>query len=119
MAGARGFHRRRITSRAGRFATASRSILSQLDLVANIEAPASRIDVDNHSVPGAVCFSPLGDLAYVAYQGNNEIRVFDTASGNNLSAADTTFAPQSVCLSPDGTRLFVLNFLSRSISAFD
>lgn len=96
-----------------------RSILSQLDLVANTEALTNRIDVDNHTVPGAICFSPLGDLAYVAYQGNNEVRVFDTASGNNLSAADTTFAPQSVCLSPDGSRLFVLNFLSRSISAFD
>src|SRR5207244_2491934 len=72
-----------------------------------------------HTVPGAICFSPMGDLAYVVYQGNNEVRVFDTASGNNLSAADTGFAPQSVCISPDGSRLFVLNFLSRSISAFD
>ena len=96
-----------------------RSILSQLDLVANTEALTNRIDVDNHTVPGAICFSPLGDLAYVAYQGNNEVRVFDTATGNNLSATDTSFAPQSVCLSPDGSRLFVMNFMSRSISVFD
>jgi cytochrome c peroxidase len=96
-----------------------RSILSQLDLLANTEALTNRIDVDNHTVPGAICFSPLGDLACVAYQGNNEVRVFDTASGNNLSAADTGLAPQSLCLSPDGSRLYVLNFLSRSISAFD
>ncbi|HSU53478.1 MAG TPA: LamG-like jellyroll fold domain-containing protein, partial [Candidatus Dormibacteraeota bacterium] len=81
-----------------------RSILSQLDLVSNVEVLTNRIDVDNHSLPGAVCFSPLGDLAYVAYQGNNEVRVFDTASGNNLSAADTGFAPQDLCVSPDGNR---------------
>lgn len=96
-----------------------RSILSQLDLVANVEALTNRIDVDNHSVPGAVCFSPLGDLAYVAYQGNNEVRVFDTASGNNLSSVETGFAPQGVCLSADGSRLYAMNFLSRSISTFD
>ena len=96
-----------------------RSILSQLDLVANTEALTNRIDVDNHSLPGAVCFSPLGDLTYVAYQANNEVRVFDTATGNNLSSIDTGFAPQSVCLNTNGSRLYVLNFLSRSISAFD
>ncbi len=96
-----------------------RSILTQLDLFTNAEIFAQRIDVDNHSLPGAVCFSPLGDLAYVAYQGNDEVRVFDTASGNNLSSIETGSAPQSLCLSPDGSRLYVLNFLSRSISAFD
>jgi cytochrome c peroxidase len=96
-----------------------RSILSQLDLVANTETLSNRIDVDNHSVPGSICFSPLGDLAYVTYQANNEVRVFDTATGNTLSAASTGLAPQDLCLSPDGTRLFVLNFLSRSISIFD
>jgi DNA-binding beta-propeller fold protein YncE len=96
-----------------------RSILSQLDLIANTELLTNRIDVDNHSLPGAICFSPLGDLAYVAYQANNEVRVFDVATGNSLSAVDTGFAPQDLCLSPDGTRLFVMNFLSRSISVFD
>src|SRR6185436_3156517 len=79
-----------------------RSILSQLDLLANTELLTNRLDVDNHSVPGAVCFSPLGDLAYVSYQGNNEVRVFDTATGNSLSAVETGFAPQDLCLSPDG-----------------
>lgn len=96
-----------------------RSILSQLDLVSNAEVLSNRIDVDNHSLPGAICFSPLGDLAYVAYQGNNEVRVFDTASGNNLSSVDTGFAPQGVCLNADGSRLYVMNFLSRSVSLFD
>src|SRR6185295_5546392 len=96
-----------------------RSIVSQLDLIANVEALTNRIDVDNHSQPGAVCFSPLGDLAYVAYQANNEIRVFDAATGNNLTSVDTGFAPQSVCVNADGSRLYAMNFLSRSISMFD
>jgi DNA-binding beta-propeller fold protein YncE len=96
-----------------------RSILSQLDLLGNVESLTNRIDVDNHSLPGAVCFSPLGDLSYVAYQGNNEIRVFDTVTGNNLTSVDTGFAPQSVCLNSTGSRLYVMNFLSRSISVFD
>jgi YVTN family beta-propeller protein len=96
-----------------------RSILSQLDLIANTESLSNRVDVDNHSVPGSICFSPLGDLAYVTYQANNEVRVFDTASGNNLSSIATGLAPQGVCVSADGSRLYTLNFLSRSISAFD
>ncbi|MEO5804745.1 MAG: LamG-like jellyroll fold domain-containing protein, partial [Verrucomicrobiota bacterium] len=90
-----------------------RSILSQVDLVSNTESLANRIDVDNHSLPGSVCFSPFGDLAYVAYQGNNEVRVFDTATGNNLSAIETGFAPQSLCLNTNGSTLYVMNFLSR------
>ena len=96
-----------------------RSILSQIDLLSNQEILENRVDVDNHSIPAGICFSSLGDLAYVAYPANNEVRVFDTASGNSLSAVDTTMAPQSVCLSADGSRLYVLNFLARSISAFN
>jgi DNA-binding beta-propeller fold protein YncE len=96
-----------------------RSILSQVDLIANVEDLDSRVDVDNHSVPGAVCFNRTGDLAFVAYQLNNVVLVFDTATGNNLAGVQTGAAPQGLCLSPDGTRLYVHNFLSRTVAAYD
>ncbi len=96
-----------------------RSIISQIDLVTNAEDLTARLDVDNHSIPGSMCFSPLGDLAYIVYQGNNELRVFDTATRNSLSSIDTPDAPQSICINPSGSRVYVLNFLARSISAYD
>ena len=84
-----------------------RSILSQLDLVSNVEDLSNRLDVDNHSLPGALCFSPLGDLVYVAYQGNNEVRVFDTTTGNSLAWVGAGLAPRDLCLNPDGSVLYV------------
>ncbi|PWU16859.1 MAG: hypothetical protein C5B50_12625 [Verrucomicrobia bacterium] len=97
----------------------TRSILSQLDLVTNTENLAARIDVAIHSLAGSLRFSPLGDLAYVPYQGNEEVRVFDTSTGTSISSVTSTGAPQGVCLNPAGTRLYVMNFLARTISAFD
>lgn len=96
-----------------------RSILSQLDLMANTENLPGRIDVAIHSLAGSLCFSPQGDLAYVPYQGNDEVRVFDTSTGTSISSVASPGAPQGVCVNPAGTRLYVMNFLARSISVFD
>lgn len=94
-----------------------RCILSRLDLSTNAELPAARIDIDNHSLPGAMAFSPRGDLALVAMPANNTLRIFDTANGNLIGAVETGAAPQAVCIG--GSRAHVMNFLSRSISTFD
>ncbi len=94
-----------------------RCILSRLDLTANAELPTARIDIDNHSLPGAMAFSPRGDLALVAMQANNTLRIIDTGTGNALGSLETGAAPQAVCVG--GSRAYVMNYLSRSISTFD
>ena len=96
-----------------------RSIFSELDLIGNSEDLTSRRDVDNHSLIGTMCFSPRGDLAFIAFLGNNEVQAFDAVSQANLSGFTTGHAPQGLCMSPDGTKLYVLNFLDRTIASYD
>jgi cytochrome c peroxidase len=70
-------------------------------------------------MPAAICFSPVGDLVFVAYNTNNDVLVFDAASGNQVSAISLQNAPSGLTMKPDGTRLYVHNFLSRTVSNID
>ena len=96
-----------------------RSIICQLDLTSNTENLASRLDIDNHSLLGTVCFSPRGDIAFAAFLGNNEIIAFDAVTRANLSTVTTGHAPLGLCVKPDGTKLYALNFTDRTLSSYD
>jgi len=98
-----------------------RSIVSKLDLVNNNEALGERIDIDNRSLSHGVTFSPVGDLAFVAMQGNNEVLVFNAYNGTTVTgfSLGTELSPQDLVLKPDGTRLYVMNFMTRSVSAYN
>ncbi len=96
-----------------------RSILSRIDLTTGAEISGARLDINDQGFPAAVCFSPAGDLAFAAFITNDEVLVFDTATGNALAGVETGHAPHALCLGPDGAALYVLNFLSRSVQAFD
>ncbi len=96
-----------------------RSILLDVNLLTNAEDGASRLDVDNHSLLGGICYSPRGDLLFACFLGNNEIMAIDAVTGANLSGAFTGHAPQGLCTSADGTKLYALNFMDRSVSSYD
>lgn len=98
-----------------------RSIFSKLDLVNNVEATGERVDIDNSSLIHGVAFSPMGDVAFLALQGNNEVLVFNAYTGSTVAGfgLGSELSPQDLVMKPDGTRLFVLNFMTRSVSAFD
>ncbi|MGB1191637.1 MAG: LamG-like jellyroll fold domain-containing protein, partial [Pseudomonadales bacterium] len=101
------------------FESTVRTIASKIDLAERIERLDERIDFDNSSMASAVAFSPLGDWAFVALSGNNQIDIRDAYSGSSVAGFDTGLAPQGLALSTDGTRLFVHNFMQRSVSTFD
>ncbi len=96
-----------------------RSILRQLDLVGGSEVTLARKDVDNQGMPAAVCFSPMGDLVFVAFITNNEVLAFDTTTGNQVAGVVVGSAPSGLTIKPDGTRLYVHNFLSRTMTTLD
>lgn len=98
-----------------------RSIVSKLDLVNNNEALGERVDIDNRSLSHGVTFSPVGDLAFVAMQGNNEVLVFNAYNGTAVTgfSLGNELSPQDLVLKPDGSRLYVMNFMTRSVSAYD
>lgn len=96
-----------------------RSILCQVDILQNAEVRPVRKDVDDQGMPAAVCFSPVGDLVFVAFILNNEVFAFDAVTGNQVAVAPVGFAPSGLTIKPDGTRLYVHNFLSRTVTTLD
>jgi len=97
----------------------TRSILCQIDLTGGIEVRTLRKDVDDQGLPAAVCFSPVGDLVFVAFIVNNEVLAFDAVTGNQVAGASVSFAPSGLTIKPDGTKLYVHNFLARSVTTLD
>ncbi|HEU4328814.1 MAG TPA: CHRD domain-containing protein, partial [Roseiflexaceae bacterium] len=102
------------------FESTVRTIVSTIDLAANAEVLAERVDLNDRDMADAVVFSPLGDYIFVATQGTNTVEVFD-AYNNRLMTGITNVgrAPQGLALSADGSRLYVQNFLSRNVTVYD
>ncbi len=96
-----------------------RSITSVIDLAGSTDLPAERRDYDNLDRAHAVAFSPLGDLAFVTQPGNNLVEVVDAYTRSTITQLNVGKTPTGVLLDPVHKRLFVLNFLDRSLSAFD
>jgi DNA-binding beta-propeller fold protein YncE len=102
------------------FETTVRSVIAELDLGSLEETVGHRTDLNDRSLPAAVVFSPLGDLAFVAVEGNDKVEVLDAYTRATLTGVDSKgAAPDSLLLSPDGKMLFVRNFLDRNVAAYD
>ena len=95
-----------------------RTVISQIDLPSGHEDLAGRIDLDEQDMAFALAFSPLGDLLFTAIQGKNTVTVIDVYSGVEIGGIPTGLAPQGLTLDDQG-RLYVQNFMSRSLSVFD
>lgn len=97
-----------------------RTIISRIDLSSSTETYPMRTDVNDADMACAVEFSPYGNIAFVALQGNNKITMIDVATNARLGILDSTgLAPQGLVLNADGSKLFVHNFLSRTVRVFN
>ena len=101
-----------------------RNIISRIDLTTNLFAEA--IDLDNSDSATAVAYSPLGDYLLVTLQGTNDIVVLDpllvgqvSGLGSLVARWSTGLAPQGICGDPATGRMFVKDFMDRSISALE
>jgi len=102
------------------FENTVRATMSFVNLTTREEDFASRIDINNGDIPTFSIFSKYGNLIFVSLQGNNRVDVFDAYRGQFLnSIEDVGDAPQGLTLSRTGDTLFVHNFLSRTISAYN
>jgi YVTN family beta-propeller protein len=101
------------------FDSTVRTIVSQIDLVSNAEVIASRIDLNDREMANAVVFSPIGDYAFVSTQGTNLIEVVDAYTRQIVTGlVNVGRAPRGMVITSSG-RLFVQNFMSRSVSVYD
>ena len=67
--------------------TTVRPLVSVIDVMAGQELVASRIDLDDRSLPSHVEFSPFGDFAILTLAGSNRIEVRDVYRTTSVFSA--------------------------------
>jgi YVTN family beta-propeller protein len=101
------------------FQNTVRAITSRIDLVAGAEDIAARIDHDNSSLGSAAAFHPSGAYLFVALQTSRQVAVVDAAGKRELFRIDVGRAPDGLAVSADGRRLYVDNFMDRTLGVHD
>ena len=98
------------------FESQTRAVASQIDLSANTATLDRRIDFNDRDLAQAMAFTPLGHAFVVALEGSNSIQVWDANTRDQISELDVGRAPAGLAFTEDGRRLFVHNFLDRSVT---
>ena len=88
------------------FQNTVRAISSSIDLIANEEVYANRIDYDDSGVASAIAFEPNGNYVFVALETSREVAVVDAYDATELFRVDVGRAPQGLAVSPDGLTLY-------------
>ncbi len=101
------------------FQNTVRAISSRIDLAAQSEDLASRIDHDNASVASAAAYDPLGVYLFVALETSREVAVLDAHTRTQLMRIDVGRAPQALAVSSDRRTLYVHNFMDRKVGVHD
>src|SRR6185503_9182770 len=91
----------------------------KLDLDAQTEDAAARIDHDNSGVASAIAYHPTGAFFFVALETSRQVAVVAAVSKTELFRIDVVRAPQGLFVSPAGTELYVSNFMDRTLSVVD
>jgi len=101
------------------FQNTVRAISSRIDLQAGVEDYAERIDHDNSGVASAVLYDRNGVYMFVALETSREIEVVDAYAGAKIARFAVGRAPQGLALSADGQKLYVSNFMDRTVGVYD
>jgi YVTN family beta-propeller protein len=97
------------------FQNTVRAISSRIDLAASSEDYPGRIDHDNAGAASAIAFDSLGVYAFVALETSRQVAVVDAHRGYEVFRINVGLAPQGLALSADGKRLWVNNFMDRTV----
>ncbi|RYZ01928.1 MAG: DUF1929 domain-containing protein [Myxococcales bacterium] len=101
------------------FQNTVRAVTSRVDLVTESESAEQRVDHDNAGVASAAVFHPSGVYLFVALETSRQVAVVSALTGSELMRVEVGLAPQSLALSSNGARLYVQNFMGRTVSAID
>ena len=101
------------------FQNSVRAISSRIDLSTFSEDYAARVDHDNSSLGSAAAFHPTGAYLFVALQTSRQIAVIDPIGKAEIFRFDAGRAPDGLAVSSDGLRLYVNNFMDRTVGVYD
>ena len=96
-----------------------RAITSAINTVTSSHEVVESFDFDNMDRCHSVCYSPYGEVAFISMPGNDLVQAVNAYNGEHINSLITGSVPTDVCLDSDTEVLYVLNFLSRSVSAYD
>jgi YVTN family beta-propeller protein len=101
------------------FQNTVRSISSRIDLTANTEDLAGRVDHDNAGLASAAVYHPTGAYLFVALETNRQVSVVDATDKRELFRYEVGLAPQGLAISQDGLTLYANNYMDRTVSVID
>ncbi len=101
------------------FQNTVRAIGSFYDTTTDTENYSQRIDFDNSSLASATVFGPLGIRMFVALETSREVAVVNAYEKSESFRIPTGRTPQGLAISADGLKLFVYNFMDRSVGVYD
>ena len=101
------------------FQSTVRAVSSRIDLVAQAEDYPARVDHDNAGLASAAVYHPNGAYLFVALESSRQIAVVDVARKYELFRIETGRAPQDLAVSANGQRLYVHNFMDRTVGVID
>lgn len=100
--------------------TSVRSILSQISLAPETaEVAAEQLDFNDRAPARAAAYSPDGDLVFVAQMEGNRIAIVDAFNRSVRGEIETDRAPHGLYIDEQRQRLFVNNFLGRTVAVYD
>lgn len=96
-----------------------RSMAANINLSSGQENPTMRLDFDNSDFATAAAFSPLGNMVFFTTSGSATVWAVDAYN----PASTYTFnsdgqAPDGIAVSADGSRIYIHNFMDRSVTVY-
>ena len=97
-----------------------RSLAVNINVDSETETFERRLDLDNSGFATSALYSPYGDMLFVSTLGSSTIWAIDAhREGNRFSFDSAGLAPIGIASDQKGTRIFIHNFISRSVAIFD
>ncbi|TRX52733.1 Ig-like domain-containing protein [Thalassomonas sp. M1454] len=97
-----------------------RSMAAKIELGNQQENFEQRLDFDNSDMATAAVYSPNGNMVYFSTLGSSTIWAVDSYGKHNSFSFDSMgLSPISMVISDDGSKLYIHNFLSRSVAVFN
>ncbi|HRQ64782.1 MAG TPA: PKD domain-containing protein [Xanthomonadaceae bacterium] len=100
------------------FETTMRSLVGRIDAGTSMELVPRRMDLDDAGRVSALLLAPGSSHLFAAQETNNRVLVLDPWNRRELTQLPVGRAPRGLAFDPVERRLFVQNFLSRTVSVF-